>query len=248
MNTYTKLQMHLQRHMYKRGRYKGDAPADRHKRGKSQFRVVKMGDYMAVQLHSTNIVKAYPDGRVVIDTNGWSDSSTTRLRLHEAMGFTGFGALSMRKVMGLSQPVFRVGINKYHYYDGMEFSEDGKLLSAPKPFEMRRIDKEESTAFTKDLKLSGFKDMFALLYATATDSPSVGLVTPHRLADTLTDADRAVDWPDIIAAFKYHRVYNYKAGQYELLERGDAKSCWANIMKECKKGMYVTLKSTITTL
>lgn len=246
MNTYTKLQMHLQRHVYKRGQYKGDAPADRHKRGKSQFRVVKMGISMVVRMHGTDILTAYPDGRIVIDTNGWSDSSTTRLRLNEALGFTGFGCIYTQKVMGLSQPVFRVGINKYHYYDGMEFDESGKLLSAPKPFEMRRIDKEESTAFMQDLKLSGFKDMFPLLYATAT--LSAGVVTPHRLADTLTNADRAVDWPDIISAYKYHRVHNYKMGQYELLEKGDAKSCWANIMKECKKGMYVTLKSTITTL
>lgn len=248
MNTYTKLQMHLERHVYKRGQYKGDAPADRYKRGKSHFRVVKTGDCMAVRMHAVNIIKAYPDGRVVIDTNDWYGSSTTRLRLNEAMGFTGFGCIYTQKVMGLSQPVFRVGINKYHYYDGMEFDADGKLLSAPRAFEMRRIDKEESTAFMQDLKLSGFKDMFPLLYATATATLSAGLVTPRRVADTLTNADRAVDWPDIISAYKYHRVYNYKAGQYETLEKGDAKSCWANIMKECKKGMYVTLKSTITTL
>lgn len=244
MNAYTKLQMHLERHMYKRGKYKGDAPADRHKRGKSFFRVIQYIDRMVVRMHSTNLLTAFSDGRMVINTNDYWTSSTTKLRLNEAMGFTGFGRLYMQKVMGLSQPVFRVGNNSYLYYDGMEFSEDGKLLSAPKPFEMRRIDKEESNAFMQDLKLSGFKDMFPLLYATATP----GTQTVYRMQDMITDSDHAHRWPDIISAYKFERIYNYKAGQYEMLERGTAKTCWATIMKECKKGMYVTLASTTTIL
>jgi hypothetical protein len=244
MNTYTKLQMHLERHMYKRGQYKGDAPADRRHRGKSHFRVVKHHDRMVVRLHSANIITAYPDGRVVIDTNGWQDYSTTRLRLNEAMGFVGFGQLCMRKIMGLSQPVFRVGNNSYRYYDGMEFDDSARLLSAPKPFEMRRIDKDESKEFITEVKASGFQDMFPLLYASTTP----GTAAVHRMQDMITDADHAHRWPDIISAYKFERVYNYKAGKYELLEKGDAKSCWNAIMKECKKNMYVTLKSDITTM
>lgn len=244
MNTYTKLQMHLQRHVYKRGAFKGDAPADRHSRGKSHFRVVKMGDCFAVRMHATNLIKAYPDGRVVIDTNTWYNSSTTRLRLNEAMGFTGFGQIYMRQIMGLSQPVFRVGNNSYRYYDGMEFDDSGKLLSAPKPFEMRRIDKEESTEFMAAVKASGFTDVFPLLYANTTP----GTTAVHRMQDMITDSDHAHRWPDIISAYKFESVYNYKAGHREMLERGDAKTCWNAIMKECKKGMYVTLESTTTTL
>ena len=120
----------------------------------------------------------------------------------------------------------------------------GKLLSAPKPFEMRRIDKEESNAFMQDVKLSGFKDMFPLLYASTTP----GTQTVYRMQDMITDSDHAHRWPDIISAYKFESVYNYKAGQRETLERGTAKTCWNAIMKECKKGMYVTLKSDITTL
>jgi hypothetical protein len=44
MNMYTKLMMHLQRHMYKRGRNKGDAPANKHRRSMTHFRVVKNND------------------------------------------------------------------------------------------------------------------------------------------------------------------------------------------------------------
>ena len=41
MNMYTKLSMHLSRHQYKRGQYKGDAPADPSRRGKNHFRVTR---------------------------------------------------------------------------------------------------------------------------------------------------------------------------------------------------------------
>jgi hypothetical protein len=248
MNTYSKLLMHLERHVYKRGQYKGDAPADRHSRGKSHFRVVKHHDRMVVRLYAVNILAAYPDGRVVINTNTWHNYSTTRLRLNEALGFVGFGQIYMRKVMGLSQPVFRVSNNAYRYYDGMEFSEDGTLLSAPKPFEMRRIDKAESDAFMAEVKASGFKDMFPLLYATATPPEERTYINAGRLRETLTDADRAVNWPDIISVYKYNYVYNYKAGRREHIEKGTAKTCWSEIMKDIKKDMYVTLKSDITTL
>ena len=244
MNTYTKLQMHLERHVYKRGQYKGDAPADRHKRGKSFFRVVRYIDRMVVRMHATNLLTAFSDGRVVINTNDYWTSSSTKLRLNEALGFTGFGRLYMQKVMGLSQPVFRVGNNSYLYYDGMEFDDSARLLSAPKPFEMRRIDKDESKEFMAEVKASGFKDMFPLLYATATPPEERTYLNTGRLREKLTDADRAVDWPDIISAYKY----NYKAGRREHVEKGTAKSCWSEIMKDIKKEMYVTLESTTTTL
>lgn len=252
MNAYTKLLMHLERHMYKRGQYKGDAPADRYKRGKSFFRVVKHHDRMVVRMHSTNLLTAYPDGRVVINTNDYWTSSTTKLRLNEALGFTGFGRIYMQKVMGLSQPVFRVGNNSYLYYDGMEFDDSARLLSAPKPFEMRRIDKAESNEFMAEVKASGFKDMFALLYATAVPPEGGtaygGSTTHRRMRERITDADYAAYWPDIISAYKYDYVYNYKLAGREYLEKGTAKTCWAEIMKDIKKEMYVTLKSDKFTL
>jgi hypothetical protein len=244
MNTYSKLLMHLKRHVYKRGQYKGDAPADRHNRGKSHFRVIQYIDRMVVRMYSVNILVAFSDGRIVINTNGWHDSSTTRLRLNEALGFVGFGQIYTRKVMGLSQPVFRAGNNSYRYYDGMEFDDSARLLTKAEPFEMRRIDKAETKEFMDAVKASGFKAMFPLLYASTTPGP----VAVHRMQDMITDSDQAHRWPDIISAYKFECVYVYKTGQRETLERGTAKTCWNAIMKECKKGMYVTLKSNITTL
>lgn len=245
MNAYTKLRMHLERHIYKRGQFKGSAPADSSRRGKSHFRVVKLnGNAFAVRYYSTDILTAYPDGRVVLDTNGWWDSSTTRLRLNGALCFAGFGALYMKNVMGASQPVLRVSPHEYKYYDGMEFDENGYLISPAVPFEMKRIDKEASTEFMAEIKESGFKDMFPLLYANV----EPGTNTVIRIAEAITNANQAHRWSEIISEFKYTWMYNYKAGRRETVEKGDAKKCWAAIMAHCKKDMYVKLLSDKTVL
>lgn len=253
MNAYTKLLMHLERHVYKRGKNKGEAPLDSRRRSRDHVRVAKRGDYMVVRMHYTDIIRAYQDGRIMIDTNTWYTYSTTRINLNYALyKFAGFGNLCMQNVMGRSQPVFTVGDVMYRFYDGMEFDAEGKLLTEPKPFEMRRIDKKESAEFAAEIKASGFKDMFALLYATAVPPEGGtaygGSTTHRRMRERITDADYAAYWPDIISAYKYHQVFNYKAVQREYLEKGTAKSCWAEIMKDIKKEMYVTLKSDKFTL
>lgn len=75
---YTTLSLHHSRYEYKRGYYLGDAPAIADKRWKSHFRVQKLRDCMAVMFHNTRIIRAYPDGTVMLDSAGWSDSPTTR--------------------------------------------------------------------------------------------------------------------------------------------------------------------------
>lgn len=257
MTTYSKLQLHLARHVYKRGKNKGEAPLDGSRRARDHVRVINRGDCMVVRMHYTDILRAYPDGRIMIDTNGWDASSTTRQNMNYALrNFVGFAcALYSRNVMGLSQSVFLADGIEYRFYDGMEFDAAGKLLTEPRAFEMRRIDKQESDEFAAEVKASGFKDTFALLYATATP-PEGGTAygtygntaTPSRMREKLADSDQAHYWPDIISAYKYQYVYNYKAGGREYLEKGDAKSCWAQIMKDIKKEMYVTLKSDKFTL
>lgn len=246
MNAYTKLKLHLERHAYKRGKFKGSAPADASRRGKSIFRVLRRSeDIMCVRMHSTDIIKAYPDGRVVLNTNDWWGSSTTRLRFTEALRwFVGFGALYMKNFMGVSQPVLRLGTYEYKYYDGMEFDQHGHLTSPAVPFEMKRIDKEASTEFMAEIKESGFKAMFPLLYANV----EPGTNTVIRIADALTDANQAHRWSEIISEFKFMQVFDHKAGCRIHMEKGDAKKCWAAIMARCKKDMYVKLLSDKTVL
>ena len=88
MNMYTKLMMHLERHMYKRGAHKGDAPANKDRRGMSHFRVVKGNDStVRIRMYNTDIITAHQDGSVRIDTNGYHTHNTTILRLNEALGW-----------------------------------------------------------------------------------------------------------------------------------------------------------------
>jgi hypothetical protein len=108
-NAYGNLSLHHSRHEYKRGQYKGDAPADGSNRGKSHFRVIKPNaaypaDPYKVRFHATNILLAYADGRVTFNTNGFHDRPTTREAVMIALGLAGFrGYMHSKRIGTLSQ-------------------------------------------------------------------------------------------------------------------------------------------------
>lgn len=251
MNMYTKLSMHLSRYMYKRGANKGDAPANRYRRGMTHFRVVKGNDdTYRVRMFGTDLITANPDGTVVIDTGGWYDRPTTILRLNEAFGFFEGGSLSMYKqsILSQSQPVLRVNGKRYSYYDGITLNEQGEILTPLRAFEMKRIDKAESKEFADGIQTSGFKDAFKILYAVSTPEEMeidnyalFGVKVPEMLADS-TQADK---WKLLIARTKFERSYSWATNgrTYEYTEKSDAKACWASIMQYCKKNMYVVSRS-----
>jgi len=252
MNMYTKLMMHLTRHMYKKGKNKGDAPANAHQRSMNHFRVVKGNDdTMRVRMWSTDILTAYPNGDVKIDTRGYYRHNTTIIRLNEAFGFfEGVGVgIGKRSILSYSQPVLRVGVKLYHYYDGMILNEQGEILTPLKGFEQKRVDKVATKELANDLAESGFTDAFKLLYAMATkedmelDSHSLFGV---KLPEVFADSGQADKWKTIIARNKFERSYSWSgtgSRGYDYIERSDAKLCWANIMAECKKNMYVVSRS-----
>jgi hypothetical protein len=247
MNMYTKLSMHLSRYMYKRGANKGDAPANRYRRGMTHFRVVKGNDdTYRVRMFGTDLLTAKPDGTVVIDTGGWYDRPTTILRLNEAFGFFDGVSISMYKqsILSYSQPVLRVNGKRYSYYDGITLNEQGEILTELRAFEMKRVDRVATKELADDLAESGFKNSYALLYAVSTPEDMAldsyayfGLKIPEALADA-TQGDA---WKTIIARHKFHRSYSYNGYQYE--ERSNAKQVWANLMAECKKNMYIVSRS-----
>ena len=251
MSMYTTLMMHLARHMYKKGRNKGDAPANKHRRSMTHFRVVKNNDgTMAVRMFGTDLLKAHPDGSVVIDTGGWYDRPTTILRLNEAFRFFEGVSISMHKqsILSHSQPVLRVNGKQYSYYDGIILNEQGEIITELRAFEMKRIDKAESKEFAEDLAESGFKDAFPLLYAVSTPEEIeqnnyalFGENIPKMLADS-TQADK---WKLLIARTKFERHYSWTnhGGGYAYTEKSNAKACWASIMAYCKKNMYVVSRS-----
>ena len=106
---YGNLSLYHSRHVYKRGAYKGDAPADSTNRGKSHFRVIKPDpayptDPYKVRFWSTNIIVAYPDGRIKINCNGYDNAPTTRRALNEGLARCGIrGGLCSKRVGTMSQ-------------------------------------------------------------------------------------------------------------------------------------------------
>ena len=244
---YSKLSMHLSRHMYKRGKNKGDAPANAHRRAMDHYRVVKGNDdTYRIRMHSTDIITAYPNGDVKIDTRGWHTHNTTIIRLNESFGFfEGVGVgMSKRSILSYSQPVLRVGTKLYYYYDGITLNAQGEVITPLQAFEQKRVDKAATKELANDLQESGFTDAFKLLYAVATsddiERDNYGMFGV-RLPDALTDNARADQWKVIIARSKFVRQYAYP--QYKYIEKSNAKACWATIMAQCKKNMYIVSRS-----
>ena len=247
MNMYTKLSMHLTRHMYKRGKNKGDAPANHNQRGMNHFRVVKGNDdTMRIRMFSTDIITAYPNGDMKIDTRGYHTHNTTIIRLNEAFGFFEGVRVGMgkRSVFSYSQPVLRVGVKLYYFYDGITLNDQGEVITPLQAFEQKRVDKAATKELANDLAESGFADAFKLLYAVATpddmEKDNYGMFGV-RLPDALSDNNRADTWKMIIARSKFERRYAYP--QYEYTEKSNAKACWATIMAACKKNMFIVSRS-----
>ena len=245
MNAYQLLKARHAEHIYKRGQYKGDAPLE--KRTKSHVRIVEMPDRMCVQMYSTNILTAYMDGAIEITLDGWGGSSTTKQWLNYALSVAGLRGfwLGSKSVMSLNQLTITTPSGTYLYYDGIRFNGDGMLDSKPKPFSARRIDKSESKGFTDNLKVSGFKDVYPLLYATC-QPPEGGQSIPRHWKDYVQDSNSADTWPGIIEYFKYDTRWNHYIGQREWHELDNAQACWARMMAKAKQDMYNTVGTEVT--
>ena len=250
MTMYSRLNTTLLTQAYKRGQYKGDAPADPSRRSRNHVRIVRRPDSLALRMYSTDIITAYPDGRISLDLRGYSDSITTRQNLNDAFNrYVPFRPyIHARSVFSLSQTCMAVGNKTYKYYDGMEFGIFGDLLTAPERFEAVRVNKAESAAFQRELKESGFKAMFPVLYATANYTPTATLWVGSRLRDRLTSTIYTNDWADIVTDYKYVAA-GWRFGKRDTHEReGGAKACWASIMATAKTDLYETVRSDTTVI
>jgi hypothetical protein len=248
MNPYEILKARLADRIYKRGMYKGDAPME--SRGKREFRIVAgtgyFADRMHVRMYSTNTLTAYANGEYTIDLNGYGSSSTTRTNINYSLAVVRqHVSISNRNVMGISQATIYADGGRFLYYDGIRFNQEGKLLSEPKAFEARRIDKAQSKAFTDGLKASGFKDMFPVLYATS-QLPDSGTSLDRHWDDDLQDSEYAHRWPETIEYFKYTHTYSYTKGTRVFVEIDNAKGCWTRMMAKAKQNMYQTIRTEVT--
>lgn len=166
---YGNLSLHHSRYIYKRGEHKGDAPADSYNRGKSHFRVIKPdpaypNDPYKVLFWQTNILLAYPDGRIKINANGFDSRSTTRSAMRDALSLCGFrGSLYSMRLGTLSQTAVRINGKSYRYYDVMEFDAAGTLLTPPMSWQAGVMDTDQTKAFRAQTK--EFWGMFPVLFA-----------------------------------------------------------------------------------
>ena len=246
MNTYMKLKLHLERHVFKRGQHKGDAPAG--KRWRTYVRVVKGNDdSMRVRMYGTDLLTAYPDGRVVLDTNGWYDRPTTKLRINEAFGFIPhfYMRLSSRKVFGISQPTLYIGGKTYLYYDGMELGADGTITSPLRTFERKRVNREESKELREDMAACGFKDAFNVLWAVS--NPEESGYRPDRLRNVVTFEHHSNYWANVVAAYTWTRYYSYNQSKYVYAKR-EPREAWDALMQTLRKDCYEVVKTDVTHL
>ena len=231
MTPYTKLKFHLERHMYKRGQFKGDAPADSSRRSKNHLRVTKQGDKMCVRMYNTNIIEVTPENTIRISMGGWW-TSTTIQNLSQAMWhFFGWGGVCSRRLFNYSQMCFRAKGKDYKFYDGMEFDAEGNVLSPLQSFERKQTNREETKEFRADIAASGFKEVWPVLFGTA-EPRRVWITTSLKKA--VTEEHHANLWADIASHFK--------------CLHDDHKEAYQAIVRQCTRDMTEIVKTDVTVL
>ena len=242
--THTNLALHLERHKYTKGQYKNAAPLCGYKRQRNHVRVLRRNDNaMVVRMYSTDILTAYEDGRIVIDTRGWYDRPTTKARLNEAFGFVPFHiGIGSWSVKSLRQATLRVNRTLYKYFDEIELDGEGNILSDLHAFDARHTDKHEIEGFREDIKESGFKAVFPVLAANVTDDQPRGNWDAKSVIRHITQECHANDWPEIVARYAFVREWNRES------ERLTVKQTWARLMSDLRKEFMATSITDITSV
>lgn len=241
MTVHTKLKLYLDRNVFKRGQYKGDAPLG--KRWRTHVRLVNAYDTIRVRMWGTDILKAYEDGRVVLDTRGWYDRPTTKLRMNEALGFfNGHVRIGSHKVMGMSQPYLRANGKTVRYYDGIELDSEGNVTSELKPFERRQIDRAATKELREDMAACGFTGVFKVLHA-ASENEADSDYFPIKVRNVVTSECYANHWPRMVARCTWERI-GY-SGNYR---KRSASAAWAFLMNQLRKDCYEVIATDVKTL
>lgn len=246
---HSKMKLHLERHIYKRGQYKGDAPMEARQRNKNHYRVADRGTHMAVRFHNTDILKAYPDGKVTIDCNGWADHITTKTHLTAALPPSWY--VASYKVHSHSQMVVRTPTGRYRYYDGITFDADGTPTTELKPFLAKRIDKDQVAELNKDMDEHGFKEMFKVLWGQAKPE-DIHTNSEWRYASKdalfyLPDV-HAHQWINMVAYFSFDEKWKRDpvTDTYgKVYIKYDPSVAWANLMRWVKRDMYNIVETEV---
>lgn len=197
-NPYTNLKFYHERHVYKRGRFQGDAPFD--KRSATHKRVLApTSDKIEVLMHRTVILTAYATGEIRLNTDGWHESPTTREAMSLALHRAGLHAgMYSNRVGNLSQTALRIsGQGTWRYYDGMRFDADGRLLSTAYPWQAKVADREARKAKREELK--PLLEVLPILHAGIAEAGATG---PARAINAYSP-DKPELWPDIVRWYTY---------------------------------------------
>jgi len=264
METYTqtlhsKMKLHLERHVYKRGANKGDAPAG--PRGKSHYRIIERkgnfgSDHMALRFYKTDILKAYPDGSITINCDGYADRPTTKAHLNEWLYKNERMGVGSRRIMSENQLVVYTPTSIYRYYDGISFDANGAPTTPLKPFLARRIDKDEVAELNKAMDENGFREMFKVLWGAVTQEDAS---RPNRYNSRwLTGNDRtdafsmpdtyAESWREMVAYFAFDTETYWDANiqKYNIRYiKREPSAVWKAIMEWAKHGMYKTIETEV---
>lgn len=251
MTVYTAMQLHVARHMYKRGANKGEAPLDSSRRGRNHERVRETAAAnMAVRFHNTDVITVRPDDSFVLNCDNWFRSPTTRICLNDAFRkfFFPIPGLHVSVYNGSkfskNQPIVSVNGQEYRYYDGITFNTKGELLSEHRPFEAKRIDKSETKELHDGMKASGFASVFKLLHAATTSDDDgwqhVSGKHARALRAILTDENQSHHWPGVVRRYAFDYRFNWQARKDEYI-KADAKQTWTAIMKAAKEDLYETV-------
>lgn len=243
------LALRHERHAYRRGQFKGDAPMGA--RYKSHYRIIKHSDHIAVRFHNTDIVQAYPDGRIRIHCSGWVDSPTTKQHLNEVLQSMPRTRISVwsTKLNSVSQQILYVnGTSRYCYYDGIEFDGDGNPLTPLRPFSARRINKDEVAELNGEIAESGFKDAFRVLWSQAVmdDAYAKGAGVLHRWRHMrnrteVVMAHNTDQWLPLIAWFAHDTEWQRDPitnSMRQVQVKHSHSKTWSKVMQWIKAGMF----------
>jgi len=249
MTFFETLYKHLQTHKYKRGRFEGDAPLERRGATHKRVRYNSRDDTMEVYVYRSVLVSAARDGTFRLFNRGWStqvtrDALSVALHMYARTQHATFrlsvGATTHR---GVSQWVLYTSAGTFCFYDGVQVAASGTPLE-PVPFKRRAINRERSSAFSKDPTIKEFFHTLPVLHAALPDSRPVHLSRGYSLyAGSLREAlQDPVNWPLIVEVFGYHQ-------KWQLSHKiDDPRTVARDIRTSAKGDMYETIDTDYVTL
>lgn len=206
------LAAHIERHKYRRGKFKGDAPLYPKRRWKSEIRVVRRPfNEIVVQMYSTYLLRVTQDGTIQLYTDGWYSSPTTRQAMTEALYLCGVRvSLYSSRFKGLSQPT----LGAWRYYDGMTLKRDADGVWSPtelRPFQGKRVNRDARASVRARAKDSGFLNLLPGLYAASESHRDVGMSIGRQgqWGTWITDVSHAEKWGDVVTFAKWAGTYSW---------------------------------------